>query len=90
MSRLRACSATWAAACHVTEGQWAAAHSPVSPMFAAPPATPAPTSHAIQSLPPVSLGTRGGTGAVQWPLVSDRGAAGAWAVSSAEGDEDDE
>lgn len=61
MSCLRACSAMWAAACHVTEGQWAAVHSLVNPR---------PT-HATQPRPPVSLGTQGSTGAVQWLLVSD-------------------
>lgn len=79
-SLLCACFAMWAAVHHVTAGQWAAApaHSPVSLMFAAPSAAPTLPSHAIQPLLPVSQGTRAGTGAVQWQLVSDCG--GGWGM----------
>lgn len=55
------------------------ANSPVSLMFAVPYATPllpAPFSHAIQPLLPVSQGTRGGN----WQLVSDCG--GSWGMSA--------
>lgn len=82
-SRLRACFAMWAAACHVTKGQWAAApaSSPVNLMFGVPSATPAP-SHAIQPLHLVSQSTHGGTGAVLWQLVSDCG--GGWGMREEE------